>query len=45
METLLRARDKYLDLVDLYNGKKMHHEALELLKEFVYRSFSLPWEI
>lgn len=26
---------KYAELRDLYNGKKMHSKALELLKEYV----------
>ncbi|KAJ7284535.1 hypothetical protein C8J57DRAFT_1669706 [Mycena rebaudengoi] len=33
VEEELRARKKYADLRDLYNGKKMHKKALELLKE------------
>ncbi|PPQ95740.1 hypothetical protein CVT26_015866, partial [Gymnopilus dilepis] len=33
VEEDLRARKKFAELRDLYNGKKMHSKALELLKE------------
>ncbi|KAF5327421.1 hypothetical protein D9619_004692 [Psilocybe cf. subviscida] len=33
VEEDLRARKKYAELRDLYNGKKMHSKALDLLKE------------
>ncbi|KAF8150879.1 hypothetical protein B0H34DRAFT_155040 [Crassisporium funariophilum] len=33
VEEDLRARKKYAELRDLYNGKKMHAKALDLLKE------------
>jgi len=33
VEGLLRAREKYTDLVSLYSGKRMHAKALNLLKE------------
>ncbi|KAF9472733.1 hypothetical protein BDN70DRAFT_886627 [Pholiota conissans] len=33
VEEDLRSRKKYAELRDLYNGKKMHSKALELLKE------------
>ncbi|KAJ7760728.1 hypothetical protein DFH07DRAFT_430267 [Mycena maculata] len=32
VEEELRAREKFAELRDLYNGKKMHRKALELLK-------------
>ncbi|KAJ7086162.1 hypothetical protein B0H15DRAFT_987519 [Mycena belliarum] len=33
VEEELRARKKFAELRDLYNGKKMHRQALELLKQ------------
>lgn len=33
VEEELRARQKFAELKDLYNGKKMHSKALELLRE------------
>ncbi|TFL04184.1 hypothetical protein BDV98DRAFT_591033 [Pterulicium gracile] len=33
VEEELRAREKYLELIDLYHGKRMHSKALALLRE------------
>ncbi|CCL98167.1 uncharacterized protein FIBRA_00161 [Fibroporia radiculosa] len=33
VEEVLRAREKYSELIYLYNGKKMHTQALNLLRE------------
>ncbi|KZT19797.1 hypothetical protein NEOLEDRAFT_1245628 [Neolentinus lepideus HHB14362 ss-1] len=33
VEEVLRSREKFSELIDLYNGKKMHEKALALLKQ------------
>lgn len=32
---------KYAELIDLYNGKKMHDKALDLLHQYAYHSLLL----
>ncbi|THH21289.1 hypothetical protein EW146_g228 [Bondarzewia mesenterica] len=39
VEEVLAAREKYTELIDLYNGKKMHAKALDLLRNISIKTF------
>lgn len=40
VEEILMAKEKYAELIVLYNGKKMHSKALDLLHTYARHSFA-----